>query len=78
MVPVKPILSGDMISVLSLFPNPSICSVSLSGLNSGDQITVYETNGSTTTQNRPLGQLCLSAAGFCINVLWKGIVFIAL
>ncbi len=45
MLPAKPILPGDMISVLSLFPNPSICSVSLSGLNSGDQISVYDTNG---------------------------------
>ncbi len=30
---------------INLFPNPSSGNVSLSGLNSGDQITIYDTNG---------------------------------
>ena len=30
---------------INLFPNPSIGNVSLSGLNNGDQVTVYDTNG---------------------------------
>ena len=72
MVPAKPILSGDMISELSLVPNPLFCSVSLSGFNSGDQITVYDTNGRTVliTNTKPAAcrRSFLTTAGFYINV----------
>ncbi len=54
---------------ITLFPNPSAGNVSLSGLNSGDQITVYNTNGRTVLSyfaDSPMTQFDIQRTGLYV------------
>jgi hypothetical protein len=53
----------------SLYPNPSTGNVTLSGLNGGERITVFDTNGRmvmTYLTNNPMTQFSIDSAGLYI------------
>lgn len=59
----------SLVRTASLFPNPSTGNVTLSGLNGGERITVYDTNGRmvmTYLANNPMTQFSIERAGLYI------------